>query len=181
MRATKWCVYADDFVVLCERQEEAQAALEHIREWVQTHELTLHPDKTHVGNCQEQGQGFDFLGYRFEAGQRMIRRKSQQAFRDKVKALTRRSCGQSLEYLTARLNPMLKGWFAYFKHAQARIFGTLDAFIRRRLRSILCKQNKLGYYYNSSKTIHQRWPNAYFAQVGLFAMHEARLAASRSR
>lgn len=173
--------YADDFVVLCEGQGEAQAALERIGEWVQTHELVLHPDKTHVGNCQEQGQGFDFLGYRFEAGKRLIRRKSQQAFRDKVKALTRRSCGQSLEYLTARLNPMLKGWFVYFKHAQAMIFGTLDAFIRRRLRSILCKQNKLGYYYNNSKTIHQRWPNAFFAQVGLFALYEARLAASRPR
>jgi RNA-directed DNA polymerase len=173
--------YADDFVVLCESQEEAQIALERIGEWVQAHELVLHPDKTHVGNCQEQGQGFDFLGYRFEAGQRLIRRKSQQAFRDKVKALTRRSCGQSLEYLTDRLNPMLKGWFVYFKHAQAMIFGTLDAFIRRRLRSILCKQNKLGYYYNNSKAIHQRWPNAFFAQVGLFALYEARLAASQSR
>ena len=173
--------YADDFVVLCESQAEAQTALERIRNWVRIHELSLHPDKTHVGNCQEPGQGFDFLGYRFEAGQRMIRRKSQQAFRDKVKALTRRSCGQSLEYLTARLNPTLKGWFEYFKHAQVEIFGTLDAFIRRRLRSVLCKQNKLGYYSNSSKAIHQRRPNAFFAQAGLFALYEARLAASRSR
>ena len=173
--------YADDFVVLCESQAEAQAALERIRQWVDGHELTLHPDKTHVGNSQQPGQGFDFLGYRFEAGQRLIRRKSQQAFRDKVKALTRRSCGQSLPYLTARLNPVLKGWFEYFKHAQAAIFGTLDAFIRRRLRSILCKQNKLGYYYNCSKAIHQRWPNAFFAQIGLFGLYEARIAASRSR
>lgn len=173
--------YADDFVVLCEHQAEAQAALECIRNWVQVHELSLHPDKTHVGNCREAGHGFDFLGYRFEAGERLIRRKSLQAFRDKVKALTRRSCGQSLAYLTARLNPMLRGWFEYFKHAHPTIFATLDAFIRRRLRSILCKQNKLGYYYNRSKTIHTRWPIAFFAQVGLFALYEARLAASQSR
>lgn len=173
--------YADDFVVLCETQGQAQAALERIKAWVQAHDLALNPEKTHVGNCQEPGHGFDFLGYRFEVGQRLIRRKSQQAFRDKVKALTRRTCGQSLQYLTARLNPMLKGWFEYFKHAQVEIFGTLDAFIRRRLRSILCKQNKLGYYYNSSKAIHQRWPNTFFAQAGLFALYEARLAASRSR
>ena len=86
-----------------------------------------------------------------------------------------------MAYLTARLNPVLRGWFEYFKHAQVEIFGTLDAFIRRRLRSILCKQNKLGYYYNSSKAIHQRWPNAYFAQIGLFGLYEARIAASRSR
>lgn len=173
--------YADDFVVLCESQEQAQAALGQIQQWVQAHELTLHPDKTHVGNCQAPGQGFDFLGYRFEAGRRRIRRKSLQAFRDKVKALTRRSCGQSMDYLTARLNVMLKGWFAYFKHAQATVFGPLDAFIRRRLRSILCKQHRLGYYYHNSHAIHQRWPNAYFAQLGLFALYEARIAASRSR
>ena len=173
--------YADDFVVLCESQAEAQTALERIREWVDGHELTLHPDKTHVGNSREPGQGFDFLGFRFEAGQRQIRRKSQRAFRDKVKALTRRSCGQSMKYLTARLNRMLRGWFEYFKHAQMAIFGTLDSFIRRRLRSILCKQHKLGYYYNSSKTIHQRWPNAYFAKLGLFGLYKARVKASQPR
>lgn len=173
--------YADDFVVLCASQAEAQTALERIRWWVAGHELTLHPDKTHVGNSREPGQGFDFLGYRFEAGQRLIRRKSQQAFRDKVKALTRRSCGQSLQYLTARLNPVLRGWLEYFKHAQVEIFRTLDAFIRRRLRSILCKHHGLGYYYNRSKAIHQRWPNAYFAQLGLFELYPARLAASRPR
>ena len=49
--------YADDFVVLCESQGQAQAALERIRDWVQAHELTLHPDKTHVGNCHEPGKG----------------------------------------------------------------------------------------------------------------------------
>ena len=83
--------YADDFVVMCESQAEAQTALERIREWVDGHELTLHPDKTHVGNSPEPGQGFDFLGFRFEAGQRQIRRKSQRAFRDKVKACQSKS------------------------------------------------------------------------------------------
>jgi RNA-directed DNA polymerase len=173
--------YADDFVILCETEEQAQAALARIRAWVEAHELTLHPDKTHVGNCEKQGEGFDFLGYRFEAGERSIRRKSQQAFRDKVKALTKRSCGQSMPYLIDRLNLMLKGWFAYFKHAQARIFSTFDAFIRRRLRAILCRQNRLRYCFNRSKTNHQRWPNAYFAQSGLFTMSKARLSASQPR
>jgi RNA-directed DNA polymerase len=43
--------YADDFVVLCETQGQAQAALERIQEWVQAHDLALNPEKTHVGNC----------------------------------------------------------------------------------------------------------------------------------
>ncbi|RJG21102.1 group II intron reverse transcriptase/maturase [Massilia cavernae] len=172
--------YADDFVVLCESQEQAQAALARVTEWVQVHQLTLHPDKTHNGNCMERGQGFDFLGYRFEAGHRNIRRKSINAFRDKVRALTRRNCGQSLKYLVDRLNPMLKGWLGYFKHAKGGIFANLDGFVRRRLRSILCKHNKLGYYHRS-KAISQRWPKTYFANLGLFTLYEARAAASQPR
>jgi RNA-directed DNA polymerase len=172
--------YADDFVVLCESQEQAQAALARVKVWVQAHELTLHPDKTHVGNCLERGQGFEFLGYRFEAGHRTIRRKSILAFRDKVRKLTRRNCGQSLKYLVERLNPMLKGWFGYFKHAKGGIFAQLDGFVRRRLRAILCKHNKLGYYHKSH-AISRRWPNVYFAKLGLFTLHQARAAASQSR
>ena len=172
--------YADDFVVMCECEEQARAALMRISEWVQAHQLTLHPDKTHVGNCLKRGQGFEFLGYRFEAGYRTIRHKSIQAFKDKVKKLTRRNCGQSLRYLADRLNPMLKGWFGYFKHAKGGIFAKLDGFVRRRLRSILCKQNKLGYYHNSH-AVTLRWPKVYFANLGLFTLYEARARASRPR
>src|SRR5699024_10764315 len=58
--------YADDFVVLCESRVHADKACDTIAEWTRAHGLTLHPDKTHVGNCLETGRGFDFLGYRFE-------------------------------------------------------------------------------------------------------------------
>ena len=59
-------------LVLCRSREEAEAALARMRE---RERLTLHPDKTHVGNCREIGQGFAFLGYRFETGQRLVRKK----------------------------------------------------------------------------------------------------------
>ena len=55
--------YADDFVILCQTQEEAENALELARQWVNDKGLILHPDKTHVGNCMAAGQGFEFLGY----------------------------------------------------------------------------------------------------------------------
>ena len=61
--------YADDAVVLCRSREEAEAALARMRAWVNANGLTLHPDKTHVGDCRVEGHGFEFLGYRFEAGQ----------------------------------------------------------------------------------------------------------------
>ncbi|MDQ7089836.1 MAG: reverse transcriptase domain-containing protein [Methylococcales bacterium] len=60
--------YADDFVILCDSQMEAKEALTLIRHWVDERELILHPEKTQLGNCLIKGQGFEFLGYRFEAG-----------------------------------------------------------------------------------------------------------------
>ena len=68
--------YADDFVVLCQSHEEAGAALAEIRRWVAENGLRLHPDKTHLGDCRRPGEGFEFLGYRFEAGRRFVRKKS---------------------------------------------------------------------------------------------------------
>ncbi len=70
--------YADDFVILCRNREDSMRALEMVRGWVEENGLTLHPDKTHVGDCLQPGEGFDFLGYRFEAGRRQVRKKSLQ-------------------------------------------------------------------------------------------------------
>jgi RNA-directed DNA polymerase len=172
--------YADDFVVLCRSLAEAEAALTDIREWVEVNGLTLHPDKTHLGDCRQRGQGFDFLGYRFERGLRLIRKKSLDRFKDKVREKTRRTQGVSLERVIATLNPMLRGWFGYFKHANPMIFPSLDGFIRRRLRAILRKQDKrggLGTCYAATS----RWTNAFFAQAGLFTLKSAHLAARGSR
>ena len=69
--------YADDFVILCQSAEQAQRALNEVNVWVNANGLTLHPDKTHVGNCLLEGQGFEFLGYRFEAGKRMVRQPAR--------------------------------------------------------------------------------------------------------
>ena len=109
--------YADDFVVLCASREAAEAALAEIRAWVAENGLSLHPDKTHVGDCRQPGQGFDFLGYRFEAGRRFVRKKSLTSLKDNIRAKTRRTRGQSLARIVADLNPVLRGWFGYFKHA----------------------------------------------------------------
>ena len=103
--------YADDFVILCRTEAEAQAALRQVKAWVAANGLTLHPDKTRVGDCRQPGQGFEFLGYRFEADRRLVRKKSVTALKDKVRAKTSRSRGDSLERIIADLNPTLRGWF----------------------------------------------------------------------
>jgi RNA-directed DNA polymerase len=172
--------YADDFVVLCQSREEAEAALALIRQWVSDNGLRLHPDKTRVGDCRQRGEGFDFLGYRFEAGGRRVRRQSLTRFKDRIRQKTGRSRGQSLERIIHGLNPILPGWFGYFKHAHPHTFTTLDGFIRRRLRSILRTQMGrpgFGRCYED----HKRWPIAFFAQAGLFALHTAWLEARHPR
>lgn len=172
--------YADDFVVLCRSAEEAQRALETVRGWVRDNGLVLHPQKTHVGDCRLAGQGFEFLGYRFEAGRRWVRRKSLRAFRDRVRYETRRTIGKGLKQVIAKLNAMVRGWFGYFKHAHPHTFSRMDGFIRRRLRAMLRKQQgRPGM--GRCLADHKRWSNAYFAEHGLFTMVEAHAPASQSR
>jgi RNA-directed DNA polymerase len=173
--------YADDFVVLCKNQEQAEAALADIREWVAENGLRLHPNKTHLGDCRLAGQGFEFLGYRFEAGRRFVRKKSLNRLKGTIRAKTRRTRGDSLERIIADLNRTLRGWFKYFKHAHPRTFITIDGFVRRRLRSILLKQTKKRSGFGRSLDTHQLWPNAFFAQAGLLTLHTAWLTARHSR
>ena len=172
--------YADDFVVLCRSAEEAQAALAEVKAWVEANGLSLNAEKTHVGDCRQEGQGFEFLGYRFEAGRRWVRRKSVNVVRDRIRIRTKRTRGDSLAKIIADLNPTLRGWFNYFKHAHPMTFSGMDGFVRRRLRAILRKQEKrpgIG----RCRDDHQRWPNKFFATQGLFTMVTARELASQSR
>lgn len=164
--------YADDFVILCATEAEATAALRQVTAWVKANGLTLHPDKTRIGDSRQPGQGFDFLGYRFEAGRRFVRAKSLTAFKDKVRDKTIRSRGDSLGRIIADLNPLLRGWFGYFKHARPRLFRTLDGFIRRRLRALLRKQQRRPSM-GRSEADHQTWTNAFFADQGLFTLQTA--------
>jgi RNA-directed DNA polymerase len=172
--------YADDFVVLCKSREQAEAALAIIRAWVAENGLRLHPNKTHVGDCLVRGQGFEFLGYRFEAGQRFVRKKSLNRLEDTIRAKTRRTRGDSLARIVGDLNLTLRGWFAYFKHAHPRTYIVLDRFIRRRLRALLRKQGKRPGF-GATHEDHQRWPIAFFAEAGLLALHTAWQNARYSR
>ncbi|MDR4651987.1 MAG: hypothetical protein MRJ52_06275 [Nitrosomonas sp.] len=109
----------------------------------------------------------------------MVRRKSLNKLRDTIRSRTpdnRRSHRTD----DTEAQSVLKGWFGYFKHARKYTFNTLDAFVRRRLRAILLKQNKKQGCANS-KSASFRWKNAYFAERGLFSLHEAYVMASQSR
>ncbi len=179
-RGYKMVRYADDFVVLCQSAHEAQQALAEVEQWVSANGLELNTAKTHIGDCLQKGQGFEFLGYRFEAGRRLVRKKSVTKIKDAIRSRTGRTRSASLATIVAELNAALRGWYQYFQHAVRNIFTMLDGFTRRRLRSMLRKREKRpGAGRCQADT--RRWPNAYFAQQGLFTMSTARQAASQSR
>jgi RNA-directed DNA polymerase len=172
--------YADDFVILTRSHVEALAALELVKQWVAANGLVLHPDKTRIANCRKKGNGFEFLGYRFERGRRDVRKKSLDKLKETIRDKTKRTRGESLAFVLADLNRTLRGWFGYFKHAHPSTFRELDKMIRRRLRAMLRRQTRRSGF-GKARSDHQRWPNAYFANAGLFALHAARQNARQPR
>ena len=136
--------YADDFVMLCRSEAEARAALERVQDWTAQAGLQLHPVKTRIVDATQRG-GFDFLGYHFERGKCWPRPKSLDKLKDAIRAQTRRTNGQSFPVIITNLNRTLQGWFGYFQHSSPLTFAMLDAWLRRRLRSLLRKrQGKPG-------------------------------------
>lgn len=162
--------YADDFVVLCRSEAEAQGALARVQQWTAEAGLTLHPEKTRIVDATQPG-GFDFLGYHFERGQKRPRRKSLKKFKDTIRIHTKRNQGQSLQVIIAKVNRTTRGWFGYFKHSHRYTYEPLDQFIRQRLRSLLRRRS--GRYGIASGGDYQRWPNAFFAEQGLFSLYLA--------
>jgi len=169
--------YADDFVILCRSEAEAEEALEEVRRWTAQAGLTLHPVKTQIVNAEEQG-GFDFLGYHFERGMKWPRRKSLDKLKNTIRGKTKRTNGQSLQVIIKDVNRTLVGWLEYFKHSHKTTFPSLDGWVRMRLRSILRKRSKRKG--RGRGRDHQRWPNSFFAEHGLFSLVAARSLARQS-
>ena len=178
--------YADDFVIQCRTLDDAQRALAVVESWVSQAGLRLHPDKTRIVDATQRG-GFDFLGYHFERGYSWPSARSLQRIKDTIRAQTKRTNGHSLPHIIAELNQRMQGWFGYFKHSHTTTFPYLDSMIRRRLRRILRK--RLG---RKKKRRHrhryppnrghdnQRWPNVFFADLGLFSFAAAHVLACQS-
>ncbi len=173
--------YADDFVVQCRTREEAEEALQAIRAWMEAAQLMLHPTKTRIV-CIDMWQPFDFLGYRFQMHKdketRFPSPKSTKKFREHIRSKTHRANGHSMERIIAEINPIIRGWFEYFKHSNKDAFPALDIWIRMRLRSILRKRNR--HKGRGRGFDHIRWPNKFFADLGLIDLTQSRMLAVKS-
>ena len=156
--------YADDFVVLCRSQEQAEEALIHIQEVLERLGLKLHPEKTSLTDFR---MGFEFLGFRFRSNHLGIRPKSIERFKDKVRKMTRRQQGRNVDAVLADLNPVLRGWARYVGVAEATAkLDKLDQWVRMRIRAFRTKR----------KCHNDNWrlPNKRLAKWGLLSLLECR-------
>ncbi len=173
--------YADDGVVLCGSREEAEAALELVRDVLCELGLELHPEKTRIVDLSEGREGFDFLGCHFHARvsgsmlERGIRRyylhrwpsaRSMKRVRQRVKELTGRNRNgvRDVRVLIKDLNPVLRGWGNYFRTGNAALkFNQLDRYVVSRLHRFLVKRHGRNLRHGRA----DQWTREWFWQLGL--------------
>jgi RNA-directed DNA polymerase len=130
--------YADDFVVMCRTAKDCEQAEARIRVILERLGLELQPHKTRRINLYNGKEGFDFLGCHlhkrlsgriWEEGRKRLyflhrwpSQRSLQRIRQRVRELTPRwRCHADLRAIIADLNPVLRGWGAYFRTAMRRL------------------------------------------------------------
>lgn len=153
--------YADDAVIHCRTEIEAEKILKALDERMKTCKLELHPQKTKIVYCKDKDRikeysnvEFDFLGYTFKGlfiknktgklGTNFIAsasKKSNKLFRDKIKALEiHKKTGCKIEMIAEIINPIVRGWINYFGRYNAQaIRYSLDCVERRLVRWAMCK------------------------------------------
>src|SRR5215472_14458307 len=89
-----------------------------------------------VGNT---GKALSFWAIASKWGDAGYGKRAAQRFEIRIRMRTKRTRGDSLATIIAELNPTLRGWFNYFKHAHPGTFKRMEAFVRRRLRAVLRK------------------------------------------
>jgi group II intron reverse transcriptase/maturase len=143
--------YADDFVVLCRTESQANEAMRRLKIIFERLRLTLHPDKTRIVELGLGKDGFNFLGCylrivrsHFKGKTYLFRwpsAKSMKRIRDRIRELTdrrRRAGMKDIRDVIRDLNPVLRGWGNYFGTGNAsRQFNHLDTFIWERLTKLL--------------------------------------------
>ena len=138
--------YADDHVALCPTKERAELARHLVEATLAGLGLQLHPDKTKVVCLRNGAEGFDFLGFHHRMVKSWKRRgrwwlhkwpsdRAMASIRAKVRERTAPSrVGLSLEYVVEDLNPVLRGWGAYFRQGNSSAeFGAIDSYVHERL------------------------------------------------
>lgn len=148
--------YADDLIVLCRSEAEAEASHRWLVDALGRLKLAVHPDKTRVVGVADGRAGFDFLGFHFRRAP-MVRRpgrratktwpsqRAQESLRAKIKAATapRSRLHLPVEEIVAELNPLLRGWGAYFRRpGNGRQMSQIDHYVRLRVALFVSKKRR---------------------------------------
>ena len=125
--------YADDFVVHCHTRQEALEVKARLAAWLAPRGLAFNEDKTRVVSLSE---GYDFLGFNVRRyGRKLLIKPSKTAvrrirrrLRDELRSLR----GSNAQAVIKRLNPIIRGWAAYYQtQVSAVAFGKLDYYLWR--------------------------------------------------
>jgi RNA-directed DNA polymerase len=173
--------YADDFVIMCDTKAACERAERRVREILARLGLDLHPEKTRQVDLSRGGEGFDFLGCHLR--KRMSGRlweqlhrpvyylhrwpsaRAMRRIRQRVKTATSRGvCHRPLRATIARLNPVLRGWGAYFRTGNAaNKFRQVDAYVTWRLQRLLRQRHGRNLHAGQAA----QWTPDYFHALGL--------------
>lgn len=144
--------YADDFVIICRSKQDAETALQMVKQIMGILKLTLHPTKTRIVDMGRDG--FDFLGFHFH--KKRARKsgkllpyiwpapKAMKAIRSKIHFITERMrLSNPLSEVIKFLNRVIRGWRNYFRLGNSTLkFQQLDRYVRYRLEQWM--QSKIG-------------------------------------
>lgn len=164
--------YADDLVILCATEERAEMARTKVATILEPLGLHLHPEKTGVVHLARGAGGFDFLGFHHRMRpshrwkgrwylQRWPSARAMNSIRSKVRSMTTHNYASlSMEAVADRLNPILRGWGAYFRHGNSSDqFATIDSYVNQRLAQLASHKHGLRGW-NWTTRFNYTWANS---------------------
>lgn len=146
-RGHRFVRYADDCNIYVRSKKAAERLMESIGRFIREKlKLKINAAKSAVAQPWERKfLGFSFYMRPFGETKRRIAPKAIERFKERIREMTQRSRGVSLEKMIKELSTYIKGWGGYFGFCQTRnVLELLDGWIRRRLRSFLWTQWKNG-------------------------------------
>ena len=187
--------YADDCNTYVRSRRAGERVLKLLRRLYARLRLQINEAKSAVDLAWKRKiLGYSFWVAKDSTVRRRVAEKALATMKDKVREITKRTGGRSIEQVCKRLGEYLRGWKEYFGLAQTpRIFDNLDRWIRRRLRVIHLKHwgqqstvyrelrargmsrdaamvvaiNCRRWWMNSARMLHVALPNSYFDQLGI--------------
>jgi hypothetical protein len=143
-RGHRFVRYADDCNIFVRSCEAGERVMQSTSNFIENRlKLKINLEKSKVCEVKES----KFLGYTvLNNGMLVVSQQSIKRIKEKVKTITRRNRGVKFEHIITEPNLELRGWLNYFRYAKChKPVRTLDAWIRRKLRSYRIKQSKRVY------------------------------------